>query len=70
MYKLLTSTDDEYESGFVRSRGNRDSQLKVGHAAAQIGHMYMMIKMSDLFGCVNNLEKVMYGLVFKEVFKK
>ena len=29
MYKLLTSTDDEYESGFVRNQGNRDSQLKV-----------------------------------------
>ena len=27
MYKLLTSTDDEYESGFVRNQGNRDSQL-------------------------------------------
>ena len=43
MYKLLTSTDDEYESGFVRNPGNRDSQLKVDHAAAQIGHMYMMV---------------------------
>ena len=43
MYKLLTSTDDEYESGFVRNQGNRDSQLKVDHAAAQIGHMYMMV---------------------------
>ena len=29
MYKLLTSTDDEYESGFVKNQGNRDSQLKV-----------------------------------------
>ena len=29
MYKLLTSTDDGYESGFVRNQGNRDSQLKV-----------------------------------------
>ena len=25
MYKLLISTDDEYESGFVRNQGNRDS---------------------------------------------
>ena len=25
IYKLLTSTDDEYESGFVRNQGNRDS---------------------------------------------
>ena len=29
MYKLLTSTDDEYESGFVRNIDNRNSQLKV-----------------------------------------
>ena len=34
MYKLLTSTDDEYESGFVRNQGNRDSQLQGDHAAA------------------------------------
>ena len=27
MYKMLTSTGDEYESGFVRNQGNRDSQL-------------------------------------------
>ena len=25
MYKLLTSTVNEYESGFVRNQGNRDS---------------------------------------------
>ena len=40
MYKLLTSTDDECESDFVRNQGNGDSQLKGDHAAAQIGHMY------------------------------
>ena len=34
MYKLLTSTDDEYESGFVRNQCNRDSQLKGDHIAA------------------------------------
>ena len=28
MYKLLTSIGDDYESGFVRNQGNRDSQLK------------------------------------------
>ena len=28
---LLTSTEDEYESGFVRNQGNRDSQLKGDH---------------------------------------
>ena len=41
-YKLLTSTDDEYESGFVRNQGNRVSQLKDDHAAAERDHMYMM----------------------------
>ena len=64
MYKLLTSIGDEYESGFVRNQGNRDSQLKGDHIAAERGHMYMMIKMSDLFGFVNDLEKIIYGLGF------
>ena len=70
MYKLLTSTDDEYESGFVREQGNRDSQLKGGHIAAERGHMYMMIKMSDLFDFVNDLEKILYGLGFKLLLKR
>ena len=65
MYKFITSTDDEYESGFVRNQGNRDRQLKGDHIAAERGHMYMMIKMSDLFGFVNDLEKIIYGLGFK-----
>ena len=43
MYKLLTSTDDEYESGFVKNQGNRDSQLKGDHIAAQRGHIYIYI---------------------------
>ena len=70
MYKLLTSTGDEYESGFVRNQGNRDSQLKGDHIAAQRGHMYMMIRMSDLFGFVNDLEKIIYGLGFKLILKR
>ena len=70
MYKLLTSTGDEYESGFVRNQGNRDSQLKGDHIAAQGGHMCMMIKMSDLFGFVNDLEKIIYGLGFKLLLKR
>ena len=65
MYKFLTSTDDEYVSGFVRNQGNRDSQLKGDQIAAQRGHMYMMIKMSDLFGFVNDLGKIIYCLGFK-----
>ena len=70
MYRLLTSTDDEYESGFVRNQGNTDSQHKGDHIAAQRGHMYMMIKMSDLFGFVNDLEKIIYCLGFKLILKR
>ena len=70
MYNLLTSTDDEYESGFVRNQGNRDSQLKGDYIAAERGHMYMMIKMSDLFDFVNDLEKTIYGLGFKLILKR
>ena len=70
MYKLLTSTDDEYESGFVRNQGNRDNQLKGDHIAVERCHMYMMIKMSDLFGFVKDLEKIIYGLGSKLIFKR
>ena len=70
IYKLLTSIGDEYESGFVRNQGNRDSQLKGDHVVAERGHMYMMIKMSDLFGFVNDLEKTTYGLGFKLILKR
>ena len=68
MYKFLASIGDEYESGFVKNQGNRNSQL--AHIAAQRGHMYMMIKMSDLFGFVNELEKIIYGLGFKLILKR
>ena len=67
MYKLLTSTDDGYEIGFFRKKGNWDSQLKGDHA--ERGHMYMMVNMSDLFGFVNDLEKSIYGLEFKVMLK-
>ena len=70
MYKLLTSTDDEYESGFIRNINNRDSQRKNDHIAAERGHMYMMIKMSDLFGFLNDLEKIIYVLGFKLLLKR
>ena len=70
MYKLFTSTDDEYESVFVKNQGNRDSHLKGDHIAAQRGHMYMMIKMSDLLGFVKDLEKIKYGLGFKLILKR
>ena len=32
--------------------------------------MYMMIKMRDLFGFVNDLEKIMYGLGFKLILNR
>ena len=70
MYKLLTSTVDEYESGFVRNQGNGDSQLKGHHIATERGDMYMMIKMSDLFGFLYDLEKIIYGLGFKLIIKR
>ena len=70
LYKLLTSTADGYESGFVRNHGYRDSQLKGDHAAAQIVHMYMMIKASDLYGFVNDLKKIRYRLEFKLIIKR
>ena len=70
MYKLLNSIGDGYESGFVRNQCNRDSQLKGDHIAAQRCHMYMMIKMSDLFRFVNDLEKIIYGLGSKLILKR
>ena len=51
-YKILSSSDGEYESGFVRNHGNRDTQVKGEYAAAGRGHIYMMVKKSDLFGFV------------------
>ena len=70
MYKLLTSTDDEYESLFVKNQVNRDSQLKGDHIAAPRGYMYMMNKMKNLFGFLNDLEKIIYGLGFKLILKR
>ena len=70
MYKLLTNTDDEYENGFVRNQGNRESPLRGDHIASERGHMYMMIKMSDPFGFVNDFEKIKYGLGFKLILKR
>ena len=68
MYKLLPTTDNEYESGFVRNQGNRDCQPKGDHFAAERGHIYRMVKMSDLFGFVNDLEKIWLG--FKLILKR
>ena len=70
MYMLLTSIDAQYASGFVRNQGNRDIPLKSDHAAAERGNMYMTVKMSNLFGFVNDLEKIIYGLGFKLILKR
>ena len=70
VYKKLTSTVDEDESGFVKNQGNRDSQHKGDHIAAERGHMCMMIKTSDLFGFVNGLEKIINGLGIKLILKR
>ena len=70
MYKLITITDGEYESAFLRNQGIRDIQLKSDHTAAEPGHMYTMVKMSDLFRFVNDLEKIIHGLGFKLILKR
>ena len=62
IHKLLASTRDEYESGFVRDQRERDSQLKRDHQAGQRGHMYMMSKMRNIFGFINDFEKIIYGI--------
>ena len=50
---------------FCLKSNNRDSVLIKDHVDAERGHMYMMIKMKDLFGFKNDLEKIVYGLGFK-----
>ena len=70
MYELLTSTIDEYESGFVRDQKERDRQLKGDHQAAQRYQINMMIKMKDLFGFINYLEKIIYCIAFKLILKR
>ena len=70
MYKLLTSTSDEYIICFVTDQIEICSQLKGDHQAAQRGHMYVMIKMRDLFGFIIYLEKIIYGMGFKLILKR
>ena len=60
MFMLLTSTCDEYEIGFVRYHKERDSQLQGDNQAAQIGHIYVIVKMRDLFRTKIDLEKKLY----------
>ena len=70
MYELLTSTDNVYESGFVTDQVERNCQLKGDHEAAQIRYMNMMIKLNDLFGFINCLEKIIYGRGFRLILKR
>ena len=70
MCKLFTSTDDEYESGFVKAHAITHDQFKGDHTAAERRHKYMMIKMSVLFGFVYDSEKIMYGFGFELVFER
>ena len=70
MYVLLTSTDDDSEIGCVKNQGNRDSQYKCDHFAAERGHMYTIVDMSDLYGFVNDFEKIIDGLGFKLLLKR
>ena len=43
---------------WFRNQVNRHFQLKGDHIAAERGHMYMMIKMSDLLDFVNDLKRI------------
>ena len=69
-YELLTSTDNDCEIGFVREQNERDRQLENGHNDAQKSYMYMMTKMKDLFGLINLLKKIIYGIGLKLILNR
>ena len=54
----------------IKVKESNKGRLKSDHAAAERGNIYMMIKMSDLFDFVNDLEKIIYGLKFKLILKR
>ena len=54
----------------MRVGDNGNSQLKGDLDAAERGHMYMKVKMRDLFGFVNDLEKIINGLGFKIILNR
>ena len=58
-FKLLTTTSNDSESSFVRDQADRNSQAKSDEAAAERGHMYMMIQISNIFGYVNDLKRLL-----------
>ena len=45
-----------------------DNHLKNDHFDAQV-HILMMVKILDLFGFINDLEKIIYGAGFKLILK-
>ena len=57
---MQTSTDNEYESGFIRKQQEGDNKLKNDHLVAQIGYLYMMVDRKAIF--INDLEKNIYGI--------
>ena len=71
MYKLLISTDDKCESCFVRDdQRERNSQLKNNYRGAKISHKYLMIKITNLFGFIKDLEKIIFGIGFKLILRE
>ena len=68
--KLVTSASDKYESGYIRDQRERYSQLTGDHPAAKRGHVYKIIKMKDLSGFINDLEKIKNGIGFKLILKR
>ena len=40
----------------------KDNQLKDDHDASEKEHMYMIIKMSDVFGFINDLAETIHSL--------
>ena len=55
---------------FIRNQRERDSQLKGENQVAQRGKLCMMIKMKDLFGFTNDLEKIIHGKSLKLPLKR
>ena len=70
MYKILTSTRDEYENRFFTDQREKESQLIGDHQAAQKGYVHIMIKMKYLFGFLIDLEKIIYGIGFKLILNE
>ena len=55
---------------FVRDQSQKADQFGDDDDNIEKNHMYMVIKISNLLGFVYDLNKVMYCLRFKLIFKK